>query len=390
MNKQKINSIEELDEFFEEQKETLELKIFDQYEISRKGLDLVEYLTKNFDKLSDNVKNIILDIPYEKIPKEKFLPLLNLYEKTLERKIDLSVCVLKEVTFDIFDDKSQNVFWDFQTILKANKDIDRICDFLKQSTLTPFEMLAFIHDYVSTIVAYNCSKEEKRTWASKNQFFAGAYLDIPDFVCAGYSALMEEIIDNLNIPQLKCKILSINFDIREENLHESHARCLINIKDEKYGLDQAVFDDPTWDNNKNLNHEYANFAMPNDSLEQKLNKRFTYYIPSSKEFRQTKSKYEFDADFNLSTSNYNRSKNQISQEMIEECYFNMYSKCYQEKSFDEIYSLLEKMAKDSYASQEQRKFEGNLKSDKLMLSRAKAKNLFFTNRKDLQENEIGE
>ena len=130
--------------------------------------------------------------------------------------------------------------------------------------------------------------------------------------------------------------------------------------------------------------------MPNDSLEQKLNKRFYYYTPISKEFRQTKSKYEFDVDFNLSTLNYNRSQNQISQEMIEEFYFNMYSKCYQEKSFDEIYSLLEKMAKDSFASQEQRKFEGNLKSEKLMLSRAKAKNLFFTNRKDLQENEIGE
>ena len=97
--------------------------------------------SENFDKLKDYVLDIILNVPYEKIPKSQMMPLIKLYQRVMKTEnVFLGVRVEHEHVDGFYDEK-KDVYWDFETILKANKDINKVCDFLKKSNLSPFEML---------------------------------------------------------------------------------------------------------------------------------------------------------------------------------------------------------------------------------------------------------
>ena len=375
-------SKEELSKFLNFKRvDTLELKLFDAYNNVQKGVEMIEYLKNNLDSLNPKIKSIIFTVPYEKLPKELFLSICDFYYNTKpNRELSLSINVNHSHTNGFFyEEKTLN--WDVETIIKANTEIDKICQFIKDSNFSPMEALACIHNYVSSITAYKGSP--LHSWYQKDQFFAGAYLYLPEFVCLGYSSLMKEIIDNLDIPGLKCEILSISFKHLKKCKSESHARCFIKVKDDKYGVNQTVFDDPTWDNEETLSHKYAHFAMPNDSLEQKKNGLYEYYIPERIEFKKDKSKHEF-VDENLYYDNFNHSQNQISQHMIETIYFNVLEKTLPNLNCDEIYKILTKMANDSFNEQTIREFKGNLISKNLMLSKNEAKRLYTENRINLK------
>ena len=195
----KIETLNGLKYFLADQKaDAIELCLIDiDGDMTNDELAIVSYLIDNFDQLQSHVKNIVLEVPYEKISKRDFETFLKLYEKTSSSTIDLKFCVLHRLEHGFSKDR-ENIYWDFETIAKANKQIDHVCEFLKSSNLSPFEMLAFIHDYVSCLVPYT-ELPGKREWVRLNQFFPGAYLNSPDFICSGFSTLMEEIIDNLNI-----------------------------------------------------------------------------------------------------------------------------------------------------------------------------------------------
>ena len=212
--------------------------------INAKKLPLVDFITKNFNSLQSKVKYINLYVPYEKIPKKEFSHLYKLYQKTK----DLIPCYInvehRYIDDDKFFDEKYNISWDLSAVIKANLGINKVCDFIKKSKLSPFEALAFVHNYVSNVANYKTSKLFGGDWFSKDQFFVGAYLDLPEVVCAGYSSLMKEIIDNLDMPELKCDIISVAFEHLQADYYAKHSRCLIEIKDEKYGLNQTVFDDP--------------------------------------------------------------------------------------------------------------------------------------------------
>ena len=248
---------------------------------------LLDYITDNFDKLENKVSCLNFFVPYERIPKKEFSCFLKFYQK-IENKIPCYVDVNHEYHNDIqvLNAKKENIsqpntysdaHWDIKTIIKANTEINKVCDFIKEQSFSPFETLAYIHNYVSTVANYNTSTPVYFHDARHDQFFAGAYDDIPEIVCAGYSSLMFEIIESLNLPNLKCQLVRLDVKNLEKNFISSHQKCLIKIKDDKYGLNQTVFDDPTFDNKEDaISSKYSHFAMPNDCHIESKNKLWQY------------------------------------------------------------------------------------------------------------------
>ena len=334
-----------------------------------KKLQLLEYFTTNFDSFKNHIKFVNVVVPYEKIPKNQFEYLLNLYNKT-QNDIPCYVNVNhRHIDDDKFYDETYNLSWEIKTIIKANIEIEKVCKFIKERDFSPFEALAYIHNYVSNVANYNISNAIAKNWYCKDQFFAGAYNDIPEVVCAGYSSLMKEIIDNLNMPELNCQIINVNFEHLKKGYYASHARCLIKIKDKKYGLNQTIFDDPTWDNDEKAScSKYTHFAMPNNCHDINVSKMYDYigiyHIDEigNKSIRVTK-------DFNIYKSLQNKSKNKIDQKMIETAYANVMHKTYLNESANEIYTDLKQLAKESFNEQLKREYIGNLTQSKPIITK---------------------
>ena len=337
-------------------------------EYSNQKIDLLDLFTEKFDKMKEKVEAIRLYVPYEKIPKDKFFHLVN-----LNKKLDNKTKCLVIVNRQYVGKPVEQLFWDINTIIKANNGIDGVCKFIKDQNLSPFEALAFIHNYVSTIKDYQLSLSFYKY--GHDQFFPAAY-DNNDFVCAGYASLMEEIIDNLNMAELKCEILNIRITNKKENFMSNHARCFIKIKDDKYGLEQTLFDDPTYDNKKDAPCSlYSHFAMPNDCHSSSKNKMYVYFSFRHYNLLNNKTLIDFDRLFDFSKEAYSLSKNQIDQKMIETAYANIMHKVDKNATSKDIYDAIKIMAKESFKNQVKRKFVGNLTKATPIITKSEIENI---------------
>ena len=329
------------------------------------------------------IGKVFLDIKNERLPKEVLKYILK-----FNQEFDGAECVTNVYhSTGGYNGYEKVVHWDLNTIVKANLEIERVCNFIKNNNFSQMETLAFVHKYVSTVAKYNKSNQVDSCWSDYDQFFAGAYMKLPEVVCMGYASLMKEIIDNLNMPGLKCDLVSVDLERLDKDYKGQHARCFLKVEDKKYGINQTMFDDPTWDNIKDESSisKYAHFAMNNDCHFVDNNKKYNYKYPHLVKFSDDKSTktitYEDAEDYT-----FNDSKNQVDQLMIETIHFNVLQKQFPNKSIDEIYETLNQMATKSFNEQEEREFVGNLKSGELCLSKAQAQTLFNTNRAKQQTN----
>lgn len=375
-----INNLDDCKEFLSNIKESLYVL---NITIQNNNYDSIKHLINHSQKIRDKVKIINLNLPYEMLPKKDFESIYNL-NMTLPNTTCNVIVNHRYIDDEYFTDKKGTVMWDIQTILKANKSIHEVCNFIKKNDFSPFEAYAYIHNYVSTIAKYNTTSIGC-TWLSHDQFFPGAFLDLPEVVCMGYSSLEKEIIDNLNMPGLKCEIIAISFYNNDIHSKDNHARCLINVIDEKYGINQSCYEDATWDNidpKIEKTPKYAHFAMNNNCHDRCTNDKYTYYYPSIFDF--SKKNIKNLVDFN-SYREFNKSINPISQLQIERAFFNVLVKSHPSVSFENLYSILTKMAKQSYKEQVFRRFKGNLIQEKPLLTPKMAKTIFNENHKNEQD-----
>lgn len=351
---------------------------------------ILSLLIKNVDKFKNITRKIDFDIPYERVPKEEFLKLCKVYEifgDDVMIGVNVKHWLDNSPKYDWLDNssliKESTQRWDIKTIIKANLSIDNVCEFIKNSKFSPLEALAFVHNYVSMISKYSPSNEEFHTWRDKDQFFTGAYLDLPEVVCAGYSSLMKEIIDSLKMQGLQCDVVSVEFENKKLGTGGGHARCLVRIKDEKYGIDQSCYDDPTWDClDGKSKPKYAHFAMSCNCHDIRLNKKYSYYIPNLYKFMKSNA-YRQVNEWHPSME-YNNSTNQIDQLMIEKVYFNVLQKLHPKADEKKLYDMLSKMAKYSFDEQTEREYLGYLKQGEPELTLDQAKEIFETNKAQMK------
>ena len=161
--------------------------------IQNNNYDCIKFLVENYKQLATKVKIVNLTLPYEKIPKKDFEVIYNLGTKLPNTRCNVTVAH-RYIEDDRFIDNKGHVMWDLKTIVKANKSINDVCSFIQKNNFSPFEAYAFVHNYVSTIAKYN-SSSVGGTWLSHDQYFPGAFFDLPEIVCMGYASLEKEIID---------------------------------------------------------------------------------------------------------------------------------------------------------------------------------------------------
>lgn len=332
--------------------------------------EIIKHLVNHTQKNKPNIEIINLSLPYEMIPKKDFETICNLASTFPNSRCNVSVNH-RYINDDKFIDNKGSVMWKLQTIIKANKSIYNVCNFIKNSKLSPFEAFAYIHEYVSTIAQYN-SSSAGGTWLAHDQYFPGAFFDLPEVVCMGYASLEKEIIDTLNMPGLKCNIVSVNFYNKDKYSYDKHARCIVHVSDDKYGINQSCYDDPTWDNSDTIS-KYAHFAMNNNCHSRQINDKYEYNSPDLIDLSPKSTKTMKDL---TSGWEYNRSEKPISQSQIEQAYFNVIMKSQPNLTFNECYDLLEQMAKESYNEQTSRRFKGNLTQENPILSKSLAKSIF--------------
>lgn len=368
----------------------IEIDLCENSDYSKEHDKILDMIFNNTKLFQDNIHKLDFKVPYEKIPKKEFIKLYKIYT-ALNNDVMMGVNVehwfSDGKSYDWIDDKeilNSTQRWDIKTIIKANLEINKVCDFVKRNNLSPMEAFAFVHNYVSTISKYNPTNDLYHSWRDKDQFFAGAFMDLPEVVCAGYSSLMKEIIDSLGISGLQCEIISLPFENMLSGITGSHARCFIKVKDDKYGIDQSCYDDPTWDGKgAQTCPKYTHFAMPNDCHDPRRNQKYDYYLPQIYKFSKMNAFKELE-EWNPSIE-YNNSKNQIDQLMIEKIYFNVLQKMDSDASEEEIYQVLSKMAMASFDEQTERMFMGNLEQKQLKLSKAKANQIYNSNKSEITE-----
>lgn len=364
--------------------ELLQIRLFDaNNQYSDEQLEMLEIL-KHF-VLNNNIQKIRFEALNEKLPKDAFAELCKFY-KDIQYKTRCGV-IVQHSHKDEQKKSSAKKYWDIETIVKANSEIEKVCNFIKESGFSPMEALAYIHGYVQKVANYTFSEEEDHSWYDNDQFFAGAFMHMPEVVCMGYSALMEQIIRTLDMPGLECDMISIKFDHKLKHYTASHARCFVRVKDEKYQIEQTFFDDPTWDNVSEHHFPiFTHFAMKNESHQDDISKMYHYYSPKLVALEDNNSTYAvkpFDERHNLK----NNSKIKMNQMLVEKIYFNVLQKVYKTADFDTLYDILCDMTKASHQEQKDRMFDGYIAKEKPVLSKKVARDLFGIAEKSCIENQ---
>lgn len=120
--------------------------------------------------------------------------------------------------------------------------------------LSPFEKFLYVYNIVKQFKKYKEDEIDKNN--SRNLY---KLLDNEYMVCVGYSKLLGDLLDKVNISNVYYGVsVNTGFDnllndieVLPENVQinsEGHARRKVHLIDEKYGIDGIFFSDPTWDN----------------------------------------------------------------------------------------------------------------------------------------------
>ena len=352
--------------------ETKELKNFELFDIIANDI-------AGFQRCGLAFVNLL--VPYERIKKEDFGH-INKFWDAVKGKINCYVCVNhKAVENEGLEQARKQVKWHLTSVIKANSEIDKVCEIIKDSNLSPLEALAFIHQYVGNIAEYHPSGISVSKRFDKDQFFVGPFDLLPEVVCMGYASLMKEIIDNLNMPGLSAEMFGLSYYDRKNTKYVGHARCYVRIKDNKYKLNQSCFCDPTWDGKgKRDLGTYSFFAMSNKCHNPECNSSYIYRDRDKNLILLDRDNFQREwIGYDPKKMEYNRSWNRLDQHMVEKAFFTMKQRTEKEKDFETLMSDIEKMTAMSYADANKIGFLGYIKNKETKLTRKEAKKIYYEN-----------
>lgn len=150
--------------------------------------------------------------------------------------------------------------------------------------LSPLERYLYAYHVVKRYKQYKENLEDPFEARSLYRVLDGEYM-----VCRGYSVLLGDLLDKLNIPSSEYGItVDTTFDKYSNQIektsedlsvsHAGHARRLVNLVDSKYRINGIYISDPTWDND--LIEDTYCFALltPNEAI---TGKRYLHFDGST-------------------------------------------------------------------------------------------------------------
>lgn len=383
--------IEELLKIFEEV--SLDYNLHIQWDIKN------EYLNKN--QLSTFEK-------FQKVAQEKGWANITIANPELRRTEDYTLNIEKE-----YDES-----WKLETLIKANKSIKKVVEKIRKANLTPFEASIYIHLFVSRIAKYNVTPSDGMF--IRQASFVGAFQDVPEIVCAGYSSLAMTIIKELNMEGLsaeeffsswnrhdsdkieailkekgkKYKYLDINkidFDI--PYTQGLHSQVVLNIIDKEYNLDEFFLSDYTHDNREsNEFPSYANSMLSLGALYSYRNAVINQAVETDRgrgkdeETNTYKNHLLVQNDINI-VENYKTKT--LRQKIMEKGIFCTYKKIFPQATLVELRTVIENIVYNAYNSQ-YKKFKDDdiiiFKSPTPIMPRYEMESLFNKLQEEINKN----
>ena len=143
---------------------------------------------------------------------------------------------------DIKNVQDFNSAWPFESVFRANRDIDKIVDYMHKLKLTPFEAVLYAHMYVGSF-QYNDSGKSSKWYQEISRVILGMAINQKFIVCAGHASYAKAIIDKYNDFNLSCEFLPIQ-RMNNYNLHiGGHEQLSITLNDDKYNISGMYGDD---------------------------------------------------------------------------------------------------------------------------------------------------
>ena len=190
-------------------------------------------------------------------------PILQNKKIVFEIGLDLDVSFLNEI-IDAFGSNTSNLYFNvegndelitFSEYKETVEYISNILDDVKKFNFSVMEKIMYVYDIVRNKVYVEVDEgQDKMISRNLTSSLLGDKI-----VCVGYAAIFKTLLYLLDID---CK----DVILRCINSSSGHARNLIYVKDDKYGIDGIYYFDPTWgskareDDNYYL-YSYRYFAM---------------------------------------------------------------------------------------------------------------------------------
>lgn len=141
--------------------------------------------------------------------------------------------------------------YDLETYQKEEEKLEKLVKPIRDSNLSPLEKYLAVYNIAKQFKPYNENEKD----LDKSRYLRYILDDNNEYiVCVGFAKILEELMNRVGIPN---KNLSIGIDVsydngftmEEKNLDiTGHARNIIKLDDDKYGIHGYYVVDSTWDN----------------------------------------------------------------------------------------------------------------------------------------------
>lgn len=179
---------------------------------------------------------------------------LEVYHRSAFAKYKFNVNNVKLIVLN------DNTDYAYSTYLKEEEKLDKLIEDIKNSSMSPFEQYLAVYNIVKNYKPYKENEVNKDESRDLKYILDGEYM-----VCVGYAKLLITLLDKIGIKAIHYGT-AVSVGKVDEKTKENHARVMVNLIDDKYGINGYYISDPTWDNN--LNKDYYNYAVVNyDSMQ---------------------------------------------------------------------------------------------------------------------------
>ncbi len=141
--------------------------------------------------------------------------------------------------------------YDVESYQKEEAKLEKLAAPIRDSNLSPLEKYLAVYNIVKQFKEY----KENSTDTSKARYLRYIINDDNEYiVCVGFAKLLEDLMNRVGIPNMDLSVkVDTSYDkgfTQEEKIlhHSGHARNLIKLDDDKYGIHGYYVVDSTWDN----------------------------------------------------------------------------------------------------------------------------------------------
>lgn len=207
------------------------------YFLNETSIDDVEKLLDKFKERGINPKKVKFAVHGEERKFDK---------QQWEKMQEVDKFLHREGVAFGFEDMDK--IWSVEEVENANEKIVKMANVIKKHDLSPYEKILITYLETSSR-KYKMEKEDEHYSKSRSVF---GVLNSNDIVCVGYAELMKAILEQVGDENIKVYSNHVACSSDGKMIDAYHCNLIIQVKDDKYGIDGFYYFDPTWD----CGHEY--------------------------------------------------------------------------------------------------------------------------------------